>query len=83
MNAFKNNFEDKSFLREKVAGEIFYEAGLVSAHTSFCEVYVDHGEGSQYFGLYTIVEEMDDTVIKNQFSESNFRLHHASRVRLP
>ena len=73
--SLKNNFEDRSFLREKVAGEIFYEAGLVSAHTSFCEVYVDHGEGSQYFGLYTIVEEMDDTVIKNQFSESNGNLY--------
>jgi len=73
--SLKNNFEDWSFLREKVAGEIFYEAGLVSANTSFCEVYVDHGDGSKYFGLYTIVEEMDDTVIKNQFSNSSGNLY--------
>jgi len=73
--SLKNNFDDQSFLREKVVGEIFYEAGLVSAHTSFCEVYIDYGEGATYFGLYTIVEEMDDTVIKNQFSESDGTLY--------
>jgi spore coat protein CotH len=73
--SLKSNYEDRSFLREKVSGEIFYEAGIVSANTSFCEVYVDHGDGSQYFGLYTIVEEMDDTVIKNQFSVSSGNLY--------
>ena len=33
----------------------------------FCELYIDHGSGSQYFGVYTIVEEVDDTVLKTQF----------------
>ena len=73
--SLKNNYEDKSFIREKVVGDIFLEAGLVSAHTSFCEVYVDFGEGSSYFGLYTIVEEMDDTVIDNQFDEGEGNLY--------
>ena len=73
--SLKNNYEDKSFVREKVVGDIFLESGIVSAHTSFCEVYVDFGEGSSYFGLYTIVEEMDDTVIEDQFDESEGNLY--------
>ncbi|MFI3298235.1 MAG: CotH kinase family protein [Rikenellaceae bacterium] len=70
-----NNYEDYSFLREKVAEDLFREFGLVAANTSFCEVYVDYGEGSQYFGLYTIVEEVDDTVIETQFGNDSGALY--------
>ena len=31
-------------------------------------MYVDYGEGSVYFGLYTMVEMIEDTVIATQFS---------------
>jgi spore coat protein CotH len=34
-------------------------------------LYVDHGDGPEYFGLYTLVEEVDNTVIKTQFSDDN------------
>ena len=44
---------------------------MVSAQTAFYEVYVDYGEGLQYFGLYTAVEIVDDTVIKTQFTEDS------------
>lgn len=71
----KNNFNDKSFLREKVAGDIFMNAGLASAHTAFYTVYVDFGEGPTYFGLYTAVEEVDDTVIETQFSDDDGNLY--------
>lgn len=73
--SLKNNYNDKSFLREKVAGDIFRNAGLASAHTAFYTVYVDHGEGPIYFGLYTLVEEVDDTVIDSQFSNNGGNLY--------
>ena len=38
---------------------------LVSPHTSFYRLYIDYGEGEQYFGLYTLVEEVDDSVRNN------------------
>ncbi len=73
--SLKNNFEDESFLREKVAAEVFEAAGLVVSHTAFYELYVDHGDGPEYFGLYTLVEEVDDTVIDTQFASNDGNLY--------
>ena len=71
----KNNFDDKSFIREKVASDLFLKFGIASPQTAFCEVYVDHGDGPQYFGLYTLVEEVDDTVLGSQFSNNTGNLY--------
>lgn len=73
--SLKNNFNDQSFLREKVAGDIFKNAGLAGSHTAFYTVYVDHGNGPIYFGLYTLVEEVDDTVIETQFPNDEGNLY--------
>ncbi len=64
-----NGYLDNSLMREKVASDLFREFGIEAAHTAFYEVYVDNGSGSQYYGLYTMVEEVDDTVIETQFEE--------------
>ena len=64
-----SNFSDESLLREKVVADVFREAGVASAHTAFYRVYVDYGEGPIYFGLYTMVEVIDDTVIEEQFED--------------
>ena len=71
----QNNFDDESQLREKVAADIFRESGMASPRTQFYEVYVDHGEGPTYFGLYTMVEEPDDSLLKSQFSNDNGNLY--------
>lgn len=73
--SLKNNYNDKSMLREKVAGDIFRNAGLVGSHTAFYTLYVDYGEGPVYFGLYTLVEEVDDTVIDTQFANNDGNLY--------
>lgn len=73
--SLKNNFNDQSFLREKIAGDIFRNAGLAGSHTAFYTVYVDHGNGPIYFGLYTLVEEVDDTVIETQFPDDEGNLY--------
>ena len=73
--SLKNNFDDPSMLREKVAGDVFREAGLVGPHTAFYTVYVDHGEGPIYFGVYTLVEEVDDTVIEIQYGDDDGNLY--------
>ncbi|REG87323.1 CotH kinase family protein [Winogradskyella sediminis] len=73
--SLKNNYNDKSQLREKVAGDVFRNAGLVGSHTAFYTVYIDHGDGPIYFGLYTMVEEVDDTVIDTQFSDNDGNLY--------
>ncbi|MFY0607218.1 MAG: CotH kinase family protein [Cyclobacteriaceae bacterium] len=73
--SLKNNFDDLSQLREKVASDIFRNAGLASPRTSFYAVYVDHGDGPIYFGLYTMVEEIGDTVIETQFADGDGNLY--------
>jgi hypothetical protein len=73
--SLKNNFDDKSMLREKVATDVFRNAGLVASHTAFYTLYVDHGDGPEYFGLYTLVEEVDDTVLDEQFSDDDGNLY--------
>lgn len=70
-----NNFEDLTFMREKVTGDLFREFGVPSARSAFYEVYIDCGSGPQYFGLYTVVEEVDDTVISTQFTDYSGNLY--------
>lgn len=67
--SFSSNYSDDSFLHEAVAADLFREAGVPSAETAFYAVYVDYGEGPVYFGLYTAVEVVDDTVIQTQFED--------------
>ena len=70
-----NNFDDASVMREKVASDLFRDFGLVSAKTTFCVVYVNHGTESQYFGVYTLVEEVDDTVLEDQLGSDSGNLY--------
>jgi spore coat protein CotH len=70
-----NNYDDASLMREKVGADLFRQFGLVSAQTAFCVVYIDHGSGSQYYGVYTLIEEVDDTVYKTQFEQSTGNLY--------
>ncbi len=73
--SLKNNFDDQSFLREKVAADVFADAGLEVSHTAFYTLFIDSGEGPVYFGLYTLVEEVDDTVIETQFASDEGNLY--------
>lgn len=73
--SLKNNYEDRSMLREKVAGDVFRNAGLVGSHTAFYRLYVDYGDGPLYFGVYTMVEEVDDTVLDTQFTDNDGNLY--------
>lgn len=73
--SLKSNFDDESLMREKVASDVFKNAGVPVSHTAFYALYVDHGNGPEYFGLYTLVEEIDDTVIDTQFSSDDGNLY--------
>ena len=79
-NGFKqfsmsSNAMDPSLIREKVSADIFRDAGVPAAHTAFYRVYLDHGDGPQFWGIYTCVEEVDDTVIETQFISDNGNLY--------
>jgi spore coat protein CotH len=71
----KNNYLDASLMREKVGADLFRQFGLASSETAFCVVYVDNGTGPQYYGVYTLVEEVDDTVLDSQFANGSGNLY--------
>ena len=65
--SLSNNWNDASYMREGVVYDLLDQAGLVAAETAFYEVRVDHGEGAQSLGLYTMIEVIDDTVVQRFF----------------
>jgi len=68
--SLSSNYMDRSCLREKVAADLFRDFGVPCARSVFCRVYVDFGEGPTYFGLYTMLEVIANTVIQNEFASS-------------
>ncbi len=72
-----NNYNDESLMREKIGADLFRQFGIAAAQTAFCVVYVDTGSGPTYYGVYTIVEEVDDTLIDNTdwFSDGSGNLY--------
>jgi spore coat protein CotH len=73
--SLKSNFRDESEIHELVVSQLYRDFGLKGPHTSFYKLYVDHGDGSVYYGLYTLVEEVDDTVIKTQYADDSGNLY--------
>ncbi|MGV8108740.1 CotH kinase family protein [Methanospirillum sp.] len=71
----QSGMSDASVIREKLAPEIFQYAGVIAPETAYYKVYVDKGDGFEYFGLYTLVESIDDTVIETQFSNGTGNLY--------
>ena len=71
----KNNYDDLSMVRERVGSDLFRQFGLASPIVTFCALYVDFGSGLQYFGLYSLVEEVDDTMLGSQFGSETGNLY--------
>jgi spore coat protein H len=73
-----SNFNDASYVRQKVGSDIFRAAGVPSPETAFYAVYVDHGDGPVYFGLYTGTEVPHDPMLEQQFGSDEGILYKAS-----
>ncbi len=73
--SLNNNYLDESCMREKVTADLFRKFGLAAPHTRFCVVYVNHGSGAEYYGIYALVEAVDDTVIDTQFDDNDGNLY--------
>lgn len=70
--SLSSNFKDNSLLHEKVAADVFREFGVPAPHTAFYRIYIDHGDGPVYFGLYTMVEVVfDRPMLNGQFSDAS------------
>lgn len=66
-----NGFSDPTFLREKLFYEHCNAIGLPAPRTNFAVVYINN----IYFGLYTVVEEVEKTFLKERFSNNDGNLY--------
>lgn len=64
--SLSSNFKDDSYLHEKMAADIFRDFGVPATKTAFYRVYIDHGDGPIYFGLYTMCEVIFDSPMLNR-----------------
>lgn len=69
--SMSSNYDDKSFLREFSGNKMFRDFGVPAPYSAFYELYIDYGEGPVYFGLYTAVEVVFETMLAKQFSSDN------------
>jgi spore coat protein H len=75
--SLSSNQGDASYLRDKVASDTFLAAGVPAARTGFMAVYVDHGEGPEYFGLYTAAEDPQKSLLDSHFGNHDGALYEA------
>jgi hypothetical protein len=73
--SLSNNSGDATGMRETIAYDLLAAAGLPAAETAAYEVLVDHGDGPQSLGLYTLVEAVDDTAIERVFGDDSGNIY--------
>ena len=72
---FSNGFKDDSLMRDKLAADLFRDAGIPAARGAFYEVWVDFGQGPTFFGLYTMIEDPSDEMLDVQFGDGDGNLY--------
>lgn len=74
--SLSNGALDASLLRDKLGTDVFADAGLPAPAAAFYRVFIDHGEGPTYFGLYTGIElPEDDSFLDRQFGGHDGNLY--------
>ncbi|WP_304232854.1 CotH kinase family protein [Jiulongibacter sediminis] len=68
-------YSDQSLMRDKLAADIFRDAGIPAARAAFYKVYIDFGEGQKYCGVYTMLEVIDDTMVDEQYGKTEGNIY--------
>lgn len=67
---------DPSQMRDKISYDIFRNEGVHTARTSFTKVYIN----GEYWGLYTIVENLDKQFLLSNFGNNNGNLYESNNT---
>jgi spore coat protein CotH len=68
---FNNGWSDPSFMREILSYEIFEQMGLPTPRASFVDVWIN----DTHLGLYTMVEQVDQTFLSQHFTDATGNLY--------
>jgi spore coat protein H len=82
-----NNIGDPSMLKEKLSYEMMEFTGVPASHVSYVELWIDitdDGQPAQYWGVYTLVERVDNKYLANRFGQDSvggnlYKASHAQR----
>lgn len=66
-----NGFKDPSFLREKITLDLFNALGVPASRCSYANVYLNQ----EYWGFYTVVEEVNRNFLNQRFAENDSNLY--------
>jgi spore coat protein H len=69
--SLSSNYNDAAVMREKSASDLFRDFGVPAVHTAFYEVYINKGNGPEYYGVYTMTEVVFDTFLKDYFGSKS------------
>ena len=75
-----NNISDPSYLRDAASYTVMRDMGLVAPKTAWYNVYLDYGQGPEQLGIYTMIEVIDDTVIKAFYGSDKGNLYEANGI---
>lgn len=77
-----NNAMDASQMREALSYEVFRQAGIACARTAFAKLYltIPGKYDKQYIGLYTMVEQVDETFLLRNLGNDSGLLLKPERV---
>ena len=68
---FNNNYNDPSYMRETISYNVMRGLGLAAPRTSFVNLYIN----DELHGLYTMVEQVNDEFLEENFDDSNGDLY--------
>ena len=77
---FSSGYSDPALIRDKLAAELLRDFGLPTARCAFYRVFVDAGQGPEYWGLYTMIEDPSDRLIDAQFADGSGNLYKPDGV---
>lgn len=66
-----NGFKDPTMMREKIALDFFNEIGAPAPRCSYAKVYFNN----EYYGLFTLVEEVNKDFLEQRFAENDSNLY--------
>lgn len=80
---FHNNVTDPSSMNEVLSLQLFRDAGVPASRTAYARVYVTVAGkyDRKYFGLYSIVENVDDDFAKERFGSKKGAIFKPSTPR--
>lgn len=67
---------DPSMLRDFLSYDLLRKMGLKVPRVAHCQLFIN----GEYWGLYTIIEQIDKTFLENNFSNGNGNLYKNNRI---